>query len=77
MCWNELEAYKSTLERYLSKKANFVVQSHGDVTDNELIQKNIDYIDKLIRKIPMKSDDSNFLKKHLQIRGRTKKLSRR
>lgn len=65
MCWNELEAYKFTLESYLSKKANFVVQSHGDVTDNNLIQKNIEYIDKLIRKIPMESDDLNFSKKHI------------
>lgn len=64
MCWNELEVYKATLENYLYKKADLIVQSHGDVTDNNLIRKNIEYILNLINGETFETEDLNFLKKH-------------
>ncbi len=65
MCWSELDKYKETLELYLKINADIIVQSHGDITNNDLIKNNINYITKLITKEKIDLENKDILKKHL------------
>ncbi|MCT4544636.1 MAG: MBL fold metallo-hydrolase [Vallitalea sp.] len=65
MCWGELDKYKETLELYLRINADIIVQSHGDITNNDLIKNNINYITKLITKEKIDLENKEILKKHL------------
>ncbi|WP_110942898.1 MBL fold metallo-hydrolase [Inediibacterium massiliense] len=65
MCWSELDKYKETLERYLQINADIVIQSHGHITNKDLIKDNISYINKLIRKEKIDLGNKEMLKKHL------------
>lgn len=65
ICWNELDRYKETLERYLVRGANIIVQSHGDIMDNEVIRSNIDYLVKLKSNEKINFSKEDILKKHL------------
>lgn len=65
MCWNELDKYKDTLERYLEINADIIIQSHGDITNNYLIENNISYITKLIKKEKIDLTNNDILKKHM------------
>ncbi|WP_425448285.1 hypothetical protein [Dethiothermospora halolimnae] len=60
-----MKKYKQTLEGYIKFVPEFVVQSHGDVMENKIIKKNIDYISKLIENEEMEFEDKEVLKKHL------------
>ncbi|CAH2213768.1 hypothetical protein [Tepidibacter aestuarii] len=50
---------------YLEIGADIIVQSHGDITNNDLIKNNISYITKLIRKEKIDLGNKDILKKHL------------
>ncbi|MBU5313831.1 MBL fold metallo-hydrolase [Tissierella carlieri] len=65
MCWNNLDKYKDTLEKYFSIGADIIVQSHGDIMDNEIIRSNIGYIVKLKANENMDFKKEDVLKKHI------------
>lgn len=42
--WNKIDIYKNTLENYLKINASIIIPGHGDITDNDLVYKNLRYI---------------------------------
>ena len=60
-----MDKYKETLELYLKINADIIVQSHGDITNNDLIKNNINYITKLIAKEKIDLENNDILIKHL------------
>lgn len=65
ICWNDLDKYKDTLEKYLDRRANRIVQCHGDVIDNKIIRSNIGYLEKLKTNKIIEFKRKDVLKKHL------------
>lgn len=39
--WNKIGIYKKTLENYLKINASIIIPGHGDITDNNLVYKNL------------------------------------
>lgn len=64
LCWEDLETYKATLEHYLTYESERVVQSHGDVMDVDVIAKNIQYLDDLIKGHDQSFTSSEVSAKH-------------
>jgi hypothetical protein len=65
ICWTELEEYKGTLEQYIKIDPEIVVQSHGDITNKDVIRKNLDYLSRLMTNGKIEFNDKKVLKKHL------------
>lgn len=65
ICWDNLNEYLTTLENYLTYNAQFIVQSHGPVTNNKVIKSCIDYLKKLIYNKKMSFSSANQQQKHL------------
>lgn len=65
LCWNDLERYIDTLEQYETIGADIIVQSHGDITTNDIVGENKEYLIKLIRNEKMKFKSEEVIKKHL------------
>ena len=65
LCWTDLDKYIDTLKRYLQLGANTIVQSHGDILDNYLVKRNIEYLEKLKENEEMEFESEEVLKKHL------------
>ncbi len=64
MCWDNLETYRETLEKYGLFGAERVVYSHGPVVTQDVISKNIEYLNKLINGDPIKFEGTDDEKKH-------------
>lgn len=64
MCWNNLSQYRETLQYYKSLDIDYVVQSHGAVMCPEVIQSNIDYLDRLIENRDISFDEVDVQRKH-------------
>ena len=65
MYWNNLSKYIETLQNYLSYNAQYIVQSHGPVTSNEVLKSGIEYLIKLKNNEEMSFKDPVQQHKHL------------
>lgn len=65
MTWSNLDGYLATLENYLEIDADHIIISHGEVSQNDLVRSNIEYIEKLKIGRNLAFDDEESMKRHI------------